>query len=651
VANQSFLDAAKVPLGGRLSATVEGRRVEFTVVGAAISPEFVYAPSPGSSMPDDAHQAVFWMPRRALEHAAGMTGVFSSAALKLAPGAQESEAIRRTDEALARYGGGGAFGREDQPSHAFLEAELDELQTSASILPPIFLLVAAVLVHLVVSRLVDAEREQIGLLKAFGFRDAEASRPYLAFALAVGVLGVAGGGLLGLALGASIVRLYTRYFRLPDLTAQFNWTAFAAAAFVAVAACALASVISVRRAAALSPAVAMRPPQPTPFHRGWLDWLGAPRLLDQPTLMIVRRLQRYPARSALTVAGMAASLSLLVGTQFLFDSLDHVIAHAYYRAQRWSEEIGLVEARPVSAAVAAARLPGVAYAEPVRTATIRVSAGGRSETVAVRGLESTAALARALDVDGRPIRLFDGAAVLSAALAARLDVRPGDPVWLESMDGRKLSARPVVIATAEDFSGLAVYLPRRYLNRILREGDLANGVQLLVAADRRPAFYAAVEEAPQVVFASSRDETVRNWREAMTEAFRTTITFYVGFAAAIAFGVAYNTGRITFAERARDLATLRVLGFRRAECAYILAGELSALGVATIPLGFLGGASLAKGLVAAYSRNELRLPSTVTADSYGVALAAFLAAILLAMALVGRRIWSLDLVAVLKTRE
>jgi putative ABC transport system permease protein len=194
-------------------------------------------------------------------------------------------------------------------------------------------------------------------------------------------------------------------------------------------------------------------------------------------------------------------------------------------------------------------------------------------------------------------------------------------------------------------------MDRRALNRLMGEGDLVSGAQLMVAADARPAFYRAVERTPQIVGASSRDETVASWRQAMAEAFRVTITFYVGFAGAIAFGVAYNTVRISLSERARDLASLHVLGFGHGECAYILLGELAVLALAAIPLGVLGGQALAHGLVAAYSRDEVRLPAVIGAESYGVALAVYLVAVVAAGALVAQRIWRLDLVAVLKTRE
>lgn len=651
VALKTFLEAAHVDLGDRLSTTIGGRRFSFKVVGAVLTPEYVYVPSPESSMPDDAHQGVFWAPRRAVEQVAGMGGAFNTVALKLRSDASEPAVLAAVDRILAPYGGTPAYGREDQVSNAFLEAEFDELSTSASIIPPIFLLVAAALVHLVLGRMVDVEREQIGLLKAFGYRDLEAAGSYLRLAAAIGLLGAAGGGLLGAWFGAAITDLYAEYMRFPVLEPSFSWAAFAAATAASVCAALLGSLLAVRRAVRLSPAVAMQPPRPPDYRRGVLDRIGLERFLDQPTRIIVRSLERFPVRAVLTAVGLASSLSLLVGAQFLFSSLEKALEHTYYRSQRWSEAVGFGEVRDARAVAEVRRLPGVYAAEPVRMAPARITANGRVEKVAVTGLETGALMSRPLDSQDRPVPYMGRGVILSRALAAKLGVAPGDQIRLEVTEGRRPAAVLPVTGLAEDFSGLQVHMARSALNRMLGEGDRASGAQLLVAPDLRTDFYRGVDRTPMIVAASSRDDTMANWRMVMAEAFQVSITFYIGFAAAIAFGVAFNTGRIQLAERSRDLATLHVLGFGHGECAYILLGELGLLALVGIPLGFIGGDLFVKLLLSAYERDELRLPSNVSGATYGVALGAYLTAVGLAALVVGRRIWNLDLVAVLKTRE
>jgi putative ABC transport system permease protein len=649
VALKTFMDAAKVKLGDRLAVTIVGKRMEFTVVGEALSPEYVYVPSPESTMPDDAHQAVFWMNRQALEKAANLGGAFNTVALRLAHGVREAAVLREVDRILAPYGGLRPYGREDQPSNAFVEAELKELQTSASILPPIFLIVAATLVNIVVGRLVDSEREHIGLLKAFGYSDLEAASLYLGLAAAVGLIGAAAGGLLGAELGSAITRLYEDYMRFPVLEPRFHLVAFLGAGLAAIAAALLGSFGAVWRAARLSPAVAMQPQRPAAYRRGWPDRLAS--ALDQPSRMILRNLERYPVRAGITIVGLAASLTLLVGTQFIFDSLDRIIEHAYYRERHASDYVGFGEIRDARAVSEVRRMPGVIAAEPVRFAPAVIASGGREERLGLTGLDADSRLSAPLSRTGARIPFEGRGVILSEALARRLRVVPGEKVTVEIDEGRRPVLQLPVTAVAEDYSGLAAYVDRRELNRMLAEGDNASTAQLLVASDQRKRFYAAVSAAPMVVGASSRDDTVANWRVVMTGAFRTNLMFYVSFAGAIAFGVAYNMSRVSLQERGRDLATLHVLGFGHGECAYILIGEIAVLALLAIPLGVLGGNGLARGLIALYSRQDLRLPATISLQSYGVAITAFLGAVALASGLTARRIWTLDLVAVLKTRE
>jgi hypothetical protein len=158
------------------------------------------------------------------------------------------------------------------------------------------------------------------------------------------------------------------------------------------------------------------------------------------------------------------------------------------------------------------------------------------------------------------------------------------------------------------------------------------------------------DDAHHGVFWAPRGAVERPTRSAVAAVLTTEMAFFLGFAAAIAFGVAYNISRIALADRARDLATLRVLGFGRAECAYILS-ELGLLALAATPLGVLGSFALADALITAFTRQDFYLPFHITAKGLGVAFTTYLSAVILAAALVAQRIWRFDLVAVLKTRD
>jgi putative ABC transport system permease protein len=650
VALATFLDAAHVALGERLTMVIDGHRLTFRIVGAALSPEYVYVPSFGP-MPDDAHSGVFWAPRDAVERPAGLGDAFSAVSLALAPGASAAAALARIDRLLAPYGGAPAYARADQISHKFQQNRIDRLSVMAMVLPPVFLVVAAGLVHLVLGRMVDAERDQIGLLKAFGYDDLAAAAIYLKMAALVGLAGAIAGGAAGRWLAWGIVAELAQYMRFPHLRSQFSWTAFGVSVGISVAAAVAGSLLAGRRAARLSPAVAMQPPAPATFRRGAIERLRFVTALDQPTRMIARNLERYPLRAALTTAGLAASVALLVGSQFMFGSMDSVVDQAYYRARRWSDEVAFADARAVHAVAELSRMPAVLRAEPYRMVSARLHAHFRAERVVVVGLDEQASLERMLDPHDRPIPFTGDTIAVSQPLAGRLGIRAGEMVDLEVSEGRRPRIRIAVSAIDRDYAGLTIHMPRTLLNRLMGDGDVASGSDLLVAADRRAEFYRAIVRAPSVVGVGSRDDTVAMFRSSVAAVMTTEMTFFLGFAGAIAFGIAYNISRIALADRARDLATLRVLGFSPAECAYILCGELGGLALAAAPIGVLGGFGLARALVAAFTRQDFYLPFIISPSGLGTAFITYLCAVLAAAALVAQRIWRFDLVAVLKTRD
>jgi putative ABC transport system permease protein len=649
LALKTFVDAANIALGDRVRVTVAGRVLTFTIVGAAISPEFIYLPSAASIMPDDAHTGVLWARRESLEGATRMVGAFNALALTLAAGAPRQDVDRRLESMFGPYGARPILFRDDQPSHAFLEGEFRELSLSGAIFPPIFILVAAGLVHMVMMRLVEVEREQIGLLKAFGYTNGEAARPYALLALLVGLVGIAIGAAFGIFLARAITALYGQYMRFPVLEPRFHFAAFALSGCAGLGAALAGALLAVRNAIRLSPAVALSPPHPTRFQPAVLERL-APRL-GVMSRLIARNLERRPVRAGLTVLGLAASIALLLGTQFLFGAIDKVMDHAFYRRQRMTHQVTFVEPRGVDAIADARRLPGVMVARAVRTADATLSNGVRSDRVSLTGLDDVDPLLRPLDTSEHPIPLRGDGLILTDALARKLRLKPGDVVHVRLNEGRRQRLALPVVALAMEYSGLSAYLDRRSLNRLLGEGDVVSAAQLIVDSKATPAFYRAVSASPGIAGAMSRDDTVQSYRKIIAEAFRTSRIYYALFAAVIAFGVAYNAGRIAFSERARDLATLEVLGFTHGEIASIQLGEQALLAILALPVGIVAGGFLAQGIAMAYQRDEMRIPAVIDAGAIGMTLAVYFATVAVTLLIIGYRLWRLDLVAVLKTRE
>ena len=218
--HEAFADEHNLGPGDRLAAIINGRRRELTIAGVALSPEFIYVLGPGDVIPDNRRFGVFWMGRRALASAFDMEGGFNDVSLRLAPGRAASNpdspaVIAALDRLLEPYAGLGAIARRHQPSHWFIENELREMRTMASILPVIFLLVAAFLLNIVLSRTIAVQRTQIAVLKAVGYTNREIALHYLGIGALIATLGAIVGCAIGARLGDGLTSIYSTYFRFP----------------------------------------------------------------------------------------------------------------------------------------------------------------------------------------------------------------------------------------------------------------------------------------------------------------------------------------------------------------------------------------------------------------------------------------------------
>lgn len=648
---EAFAEATGLDLGDSLFATLNGRRSRLTVVGIGLSPEYVYTIAPGALMPDDRRFGVIWTGRETLEAAFDLEGAFNSVSLGLLRGVPPAPVLEQLDRLLKPYGGIGAVSREDQVSNWYLENEIAQLQAMNSITPPIFLAVAAFLINIVVGRIIDTEREQIGLLKAFGYTDWAVARHYVEMVLVIVALGATLGATAGAWLGRSLTELYTEFFRFPFLYYRPSLATFAIAGLVSAVAALAGAVGAVRRAVNLAPAVAMAPAPPPTYRRTRLGRLPLFSRLDQPTRMIVRHLVRWPARSALTSFGIAMAAAILVAVSFARDSIDHLIDVQFFQTQRQDLTVTFADPRPTPALLELERLPGVLRAEPFRSVPVTLRNGRRFERTAITGVDPGADLVRLLDAGQRPIEAPPAGLVLSTTLAEILAVAPGELVRVEVLEGRQ-SVRAVPVAgLVEEYIGAAAYMATAALPRLLGEGPTISGAYLAVDTRALPELYRKLKDLPAVATVLLQTEALRTFRETMAENLLIMIVTNTTLAGLIALGVIYNSARVALSERGRELASLRVLGFTEGEVAYILLGELALLTALALPVGCIVGYGLS-ALIASLLKTELyRIPLVIEPSTYGYAVLVVVAAAAVSALAVGRRIFRLDLIAVLKTRE
>ena len=651
LASEGFALAHGFVPGDRVAATINGRRRHLRIVGIALSPEYIYTIRPGEMVPDNARFGIFWMERRAISAAFNMEGAFNDASFALMRGASEPEAMAAIDRVLARYGSLGAVSRDHQLSNWFIENELTQLQTMGVIIPAIFLAVSAFLLNIVLTRLIAVQREQIAALKALGYSNREIGTHYVSWAIAIALTGTVAGIAAGIWLGNAMMTLYNDFFRFPILRFVMAPATIVEGAAISLSAGAAGAIGAVVRAVRLPPAEAMRAEPPARHAITWLDRIIPRRLAFPAVKMILRNLQRQPVRAGFSSLGVAFAVAMLILGMFSLDAIEKMLDLQFNISQRQDYTVAFVEPRSGRALHELAHLPGVLAVEPLRLAPATLKAGHRIRRETITGLTDRARLHRVVNTSFVPVPLPRDGLVLSAKLAEVLDVGVGETLEVQLLEGAR-AVRPVVVeALVDEYLGTAAYMNITALQRFLREGRTISGAALLSDKSEPSELYRRIKETPAIAGVSSKRAAIENFRGTIAHNMNVMIFFNVLFSSVIAFGVVYNAARISLSERSRELASLRVLGFTRAEISLILLGELAVILLVAVPAGLVLGYGLAGLVVLAFNTELYRFPLVVSTRTFAFAATATIAAAAISALVVRRQLDRLDLVAVLKTRE
>lgn len=648
---EPFAAAHGMQPGSRFDAILNGRKMTLTVTAIVLTPEYVYAMGPGDMVPDQRRFGVFFMLRSAMEGLFDMKGAFNDVAIRTQRGVETAAVIDAVDAILKPYGGTGAHERADQMSHAFLDNELTQLRGMAMVIPPVFLFVAAFLVNMILSRLIALEREQIGLLKAVGYGPTAIAWHYAKLTLAIGAIGVVIGAAAGNWTGRAMTRLYGEFFSFPFLVFRQSLDLYA----IAAGATALAALAGAARAifsvVALPAAVAMQPPAPTRYRSLLSGKGGRLKMFSQLTIMALRHLVRWPVRTLLTAFGTSLSVALLVTALFSTDSIDYMIDAVFFRAERQDATLSFAQGLSPRALQAVAAMPGVMRAEPYRATAAVLRNGTRSRRLAIVGVAPGSRLSRVLDVDLRAVEPPEAGLLVSDYAANLLGLRIGDRAEVELLEQAGRVVFVPVTAIVRSYVGLTIYMSADALDRLLADGPRLSGVRVAVDPARTDELYAAVKQTPAVASIALQGVSRRRFRETIETNMSMMMTTYMVLAIIITIGVIYNSARIQLSERARELASLRVLGFTRAEVSSVLLIELGAVVALAQPLGWLFGYFFSWLVVVGFATDLFRIPFVINPSTFAIASLVVLATAALSALIVRRRIDSLDLISVLKTRE
>ncbi|HET9934355.1 MAG TPA: ABC transporter permease [Polyangiaceae bacterium] len=650
---EAFANAHGLEPGAEVPIVLNGKQRSMRIVGIALSPEFIYSIRPGALVDDPKRHAVLWMTQSAVTAAFGLSGCFNDVALRLEPGASEAAVRAALDRVLVPYGGTGSFSRRDQVSHRAVTQQLGQLRVLSTTVPVMFLSVAAFLVNVVLGRLIRLQRSAVALLKALGYTNREIARHYAGYVFSIVVpgsgLGLVGGALLG----RHMLRLYAEFFRLPSLSLEFHVPpALVGYALVASSIAALAGALgAVRSAILLPPAEAMQPASPPRYSRSVFERLGLGVLAGTSGLMVFREIGRRPLRTVFSALGMAGAVSLLVLSRFGFDSLNAYFERTFRREQRQDIVVSFRGPAPPRVVDELARVPGVVSAEGVRAVPIRIRHEHRNRDTVLLGIAPGSTLRVLVSRNGARVPVPPDGIIVEQTLASRLGLRLGDRPELEVHEGERQTLTPVIVGFIDETAGLGVYAQAPFVASLIGDVGAVTSALLTVDPLQLEEVYRRLHRSPWILDVSDTKEEMNQMRDMNTAFINVWTAVSVVLAGGIVFGVVYNNARIGLAARARDLATLRVLGFSRRQISGILLGSEAFEVALALPVGLWLGAALARAFMENIDPEALRWNVVISPSTHFAATTLVLALALGSALWVRRRVDSLVLTDVLKARE
>ncbi len=624
-------------------------------MGTAISPEYVYmVRGEGDFTPDAEHFGVLYVKEDYAREVLDFKDSCNQIVGRLVPGDRHDVdlLLERIDRMLDPYGVLATTPRSRQASHRFLSDEIHGLGISAVLMPSVFLLVAALVLNIVMSRAAERQRVVIGTLKALGYSDRSVLTHLLGFGLVVGVLGGLAGGGLGVALVVALVEMYKGFFQFPAFAYQVHPDLLLLAMAVSVAFALTGTAKGVWRVLRLQPAEAMRPKPPERGGAVFLERLPALwKRLGFRTHIALRSLARNRVRTLTGVVCSALATSIILTTLIMYDSMWFLVDFQFEHVAHSDADIGMRDEKSMAALLEGQSLPGVDYAEPVLALTCDLRKGRVFRRLTLTGLPQRHRLTTPMDMDMRPIAIPPDGLVLSRKLAELLTVGVGDYVELTPVRGRRRTVRAPVLSIVEGFLGLECYADLEYLSRLVGEASAVSAVQVSLDRVRADDFYRAIKQLPNAQGLNVPANTKANIESTFIETMAFSLTLMVVFAGVIAFGTVLNASLIEISERTRDIAGFRVLGYRPGKVAGIFFRQnvaIFAVGlVLALPLGYAMTVVFAK----AYDTELFRMPVIVKPQTVVAAALTSFAFVLMAQWFIYRQIVKLDWVEGIKVKE
>ncbi len=601
------------------SLTIEhgGLKSTFQVAGIAIHPEYLWVSKSAEEMiTTDKTFGVMFMPKDRAEELFGMQGMVNQIGLAFDDGVEVDETIEQVKRILTRYGikrftskddqiSVGArkidivqgvraaymVPREDQLSYDLLKADLDGLQQMAFLFPVLFLGVAALAIYILLGRLVESQRIQIGLMRALGYTKTQVLLHFIEFALTIAVIGSVTGALLGHVMASALTTYYAGFLHLPYVEVIPQWGVTAVGVGVGTVVPVVASVVPCWSSVRMQPAEAMRPPAPPAGHRTFIEILLPffPRLHSTFKLPL-RNMFRHPRRTLFMATGVMSAAALILVSLSMMDMVEELSGEQIDKTQHYDARVILQGIGSATTATYIAHLDGVQAAEALLDQPYRVKFGGESQSTSIRGIEPDTVMYSLISPDDEILTVSDDGIILPTYISDKLGVEVGDTVYLEPLVGTVGESERTVVGLITEAMGGRPHVPLEEAQKLFNLPGAATSVFVKFYGEPSPELLERIYDLPEV----ASIEQASAFKEYIDQSMGAMYAM-VGVMLAMSFGlgmaIVFNGVTVNVLDRRREIAIMRAIGMSDRQLSSIITMEN--LGTALIgivlglPFGYL----------------------------------------------------------------
>jgi len=651
--DEDFFKANNLNLGEYIYPIINGNKVKIKIVGSVKSPEFVYTLKDSSEiMPDNKKFGIIYIKQSFGEGIFNSKGSINNISIQVSNGSdivKVKDDIKRT---LKNYGIKNVIDREEQTSIKMINLKIEQLKSMGGSFPIIFFMVASVIIYIMMGRMVENQRTQIGVLKAVGFTNLQVLVYYMSYSALVAFIGSIIGAITGTYMGASMTKLYNQYFNLPLAETKIYGEFVIPAFFLTLAFCLFAGYHSCKAIFKIMPSEAMRQKSPESGKKIILEKIDLIwRNISYLGRVITRNLFRYKKRVILTSLGIIFSSAILLVALSMKDSIDFMIEKQYSSIQnydikvRFSNLINIEELNNIK------NINHVKEVEPVLETGVEISNGWKTKQVGFTVLVKDPQMYRVEDKDGNIISIPQNGLLVSEKLADILGIKLNDSVNVKFYFPGKEKKEMVVKGVVVQYLGLSTYTSMDSLNSLLGEGMIANSAVLkLDDIKYENDIKDKLRDIPSVASLESKTDSLNALLTAMG-AMGASIGIYIILAGILLIAVLYNIATINIFERQRELATLKVLGFNNNEVKQLIFTENYIITIFGMIIGLPVGKWLGAYLMKTSSTDAYTIPYVIEFKTYIIAIILTLLFTVITNLTLIKKIKALDMIEVLKNKE